>query len=118
MWRAPRQLGSERCGPGLRGARRLAHVPQRATYLLATGFLLPAAQLRHHERAAASRCPPPPLCTGELCRTHAPLPRSYAIMNALPAMALCLYGFLRPDVWGGVCFGAGLGITLFGISYM
>ncbi|KAI7837698.1 hypothetical protein COHA_008491 [Chlorella ohadii] len=42
----------------------------------------------------------------------------YAIMNAVPAMALCLYGFLRPDVWGGVCFGAGLGITLFGISYM
>lgn len=41
-----------------------------------------------------------------------------AIMNAVPAMALCLYGFLRPDVWGGVCFGAGLGITLFGISYM
>lgn len=39
-------------------------------------------------------------------------------MNAVPAMALCAYGFLRPDVWGGVCFGAGLGITLFGISYM
>jgi beta-carotene 3-hydroxylase len=42
----------------------------------------------------------------------------YAIANALPAMALCLYGFLRPDVLGGMCFGAGLGITLFGISYM
>ncbi|KAL4447817.1 hypothetical protein ABPG75_005036 [Micractinium tetrahymenae] len=42
----------------------------------------------------------------------------YALVNALPAMGLCLYGFLRPDVWGGVCFGAGLGITLFGISYM
>ena len=43
---------------------------------------------------------------------------AYALANAAPAMALCLYGFLRPDVWGGVCFGAGLGITLFGISYM
>ncbi|EFN54530.1 hypothetical protein CHLNCDRAFT_24463, partial [Chlorella variabilis] len=42
----------------------------------------------------------------------------YAIVNAVPAMALCLYGFLRPDVWGSLCFGAGLGITLFGISYM
>ena len=42
----------------------------------------------------------------------------YALANALPAMALCAYGFLRPDVVGGLCFGAGLGITLFGISYM
>lgn len=42
----------------------------------------------------------------------------FAIMNAVPAMSLCLYGFLRPDVTGGLCFGAGLGITLFGISYM
>ncbi|PSC69401.1 beta-carotene hydroxylase [Micractinium conductrix] len=42
----------------------------------------------------------------------------YALANALPAMALCLYGFLRPDMWGALCFGAGLGITLFGISYM
>ena len=42
----------------------------------------------------------------------------YAIVNAVPAMALCLYGFLRPDIVGGLCFGAGLGITLYGISYM
>lgn len=42
----------------------------------------------------------------------------YALVNALPAMGLCLYGFLRPDVWGGVAFGAGLGITMFGICYM
>lgn len=42
----------------------------------------------------------------------------YAVANALPATALCLYGFLRPDVVGGLCFGLGLGITLFGISYM
>lgn len=42
----------------------------------------------------------------------------YAVANALPAMALCAYGFLTPGVGGGLCFGAGLGITLFGIMYM
>ena len=42
----------------------------------------------------------------------------YAVANALPAMALCLYGFITPSLMGGVCFGAGLGITLFGIMYM
>jgi len=42
----------------------------------------------------------------------------YAVMNAVPAIALCAYGFLTPGVTGGVCFGLGLGITLFGISYM
>lgn len=42
----------------------------------------------------------------------------YALMNAIPAMGLCLYGFLRPDFVGGLCYGTGLGITLFGISYM
>ena len=42
----------------------------------------------------------------------------YAIVNALPAIALTGFGFLREDVFGGVCFGLGLGITLFGIAYM
>ncbi|BDA45578.1 beta-carotene 3-hydroxylase, chloroplastic (Fragment) [Coccomyxa sp. Obi] len=42
----------------------------------------------------------------------------YAICNAVPAISLCLYGFLTPTLMGGVCFGAGLGITLFGIMYM
>lgn len=42
----------------------------------------------------------------------------YAVANALPAMALCLWGFLTPGEVGGMCFGAGLGITLFGISYV
>jgi beta-carotene 3-hydroxylase len=42
----------------------------------------------------------------------------FAIVNAIPAMGLCAYGFLTPNVGGGLCFGAGLGITLFGISYM
>ncbi|KAF6265617.1 beta-carotene hydroxylase [Scenedesmus sp. NREL 46B-D3] len=42
----------------------------------------------------------------------------YAIMNAVPAIALCLYGFLTPTMTGSLCFGGGLGITLFGIAYM
>jgi len=42
----------------------------------------------------------------------------FAIINGVPAMALCAYGFLTPNLTGGLCFGAGLGITLFGIMYM
>jgi len=42
----------------------------------------------------------------------------FAVMNAVPAMALCLYGFLTPSMIGGMCFGTGLGITLFGIAYV
>ena len=42
----------------------------------------------------------------------------FAVANAIPAFALCLYGFLQPTLVGGLCFGAGLGITLFGIMYM
>ena len=42
----------------------------------------------------------------------------YAVMNAVPAVVLCGYGFLRPDMVGGMCFGAGLGISLFGMSYL
>mmetsp|Transcript_29382 Transcript_29382/g.75948 ORF Transcript_29382/g.75948 Transcript_29382/m.75948 type:complete len:334 (+) Transcript_29382:462-1463(+) len=42
----------------------------------------------------------------------------YAVANAVPAMSLCAYGFLTPGIIGGVCFGLGLGITIFGISYM
>ena len=42
----------------------------------------------------------------------------YAVMNAVPAIGLTGYGFLREDVVGGVCFGLGLGITLFGMAYM
>ncbi|KAG7671601.1 putative Beta-carotene 3-hydroxylase, chloroplastic [Nannochloris sp. 'desiccata'] len=42
----------------------------------------------------------------------------YAVMNAVPAVLLCGYGFLRPDMIGGMCFGAGLGISLFGMSYL
>ncbi len=38
--------------------------------------------------------------------------------NGLPAFLLCAYGFLTPGIGGGLCFGAGLGITLFGIMYM
>ena len=42
----------------------------------------------------------------------------FAIANGVPAFALCAYGFLTPGVFGGLCFGAGLGITFFGIAYM
>eukprot|EP00879_Flechtneria_rotunda_P018439 GHRR01019342.1.p1 GENE.GHRR01019342.1~~GHRR01019342.1.p1 ORF type:complete len:300 (+),score=73.74 GHRR01019342.1:302-1201(+) len=42
----------------------------------------------------------------------------FAIINAVPAMGLCLYGFIAPTLIGSLCFGAGLGITLFGIAYM
>ena len=39
----------------------------------------------------------------------------FAVINGVPAFSLCLYGFLTPGFGGGLCFGAGLGITLFGI---
>lgn len=42
----------------------------------------------------------------------------FAIVNAPFAMALCAYGFLEPSLVGSLCFGAGLGITLFGLSYV
>jgi beta-carotene 3-hydroxylase len=42
----------------------------------------------------------------------------FAVMNAVPAMGLCMYGFFTPNMSGGLAFGAGLGITLFGIMYM
>jgi len=42
----------------------------------------------------------------------------FAVVNGVPAMFLCLYGFLTPGVTGGLCFGGGLGITLFGRMYM
>lgn len=42
----------------------------------------------------------------------------FAVMNAVPAIALTAYGFFTPDTFGGVCFGFGMGITTFGILYM
>jgi hypothetical protein len=42
----------------------------------------------------------------------------YAVINAVPAIALCTYGFLNPSIPGALCFGAGLGITLFGWAYL
>jgi len=42
----------------------------------------------------------------------------FAVANAVPAIALILYGFLNEGVGPGICFGAGLGITIFGIAYM
>ncbi|CAG9460322.1 unnamed protein product [Pedinophyceae sp. YPF-701] len=42
----------------------------------------------------------------------------FAVMHAAPAFALTLWGFFDPSIQGGLCYGAGLGITLFGMAYM
>jgi beta-carotene 3-hydroxylase len=42
----------------------------------------------------------------------------FAVMNAVPAIALTAYGFFSSSDWGGICFGLGMGITVFGIAYM
>ncbi|KAK6135261.1 hypothetical protein DH2020_031004 [Rehmannia glutinosa] len=42
----------------------------------------------------------------------------FAIINAAPAIALFYYGFFHKGLIPGLCFGAGLGITVFGMAYM
>ncbi|KAJ7969886.1 Beta-carotene hydroxylase [Quillaja saponaria] len=42
----------------------------------------------------------------------------FAIINAVPAIALLSYGVFHKGLVPGLCFGAGLGITVFGIAYM
>lgn len=42
----------------------------------------------------------------------------FAIINAVPAIALMAYGFFNSGIVPGLCFGAGLGITMFGMAYM
>ncbi|KAB2066922.1 hypothetical protein ES319_A09G191900v1 [Gossypium barbadense] len=42
----------------------------------------------------------------------------FAITNAVPAIALLSYGFFNKGLVPGLCFGAGLGITMFGMAYM
>ncbi|KAK9070386.1 hypothetical protein SSX86_010788 [Deinandra increscens subsp. villosa] len=42
----------------------------------------------------------------------------FAIINAVPAIALLNYGFFHKGIVPGLCFGAGLGITVFGMAYM
>lgn len=42
----------------------------------------------------------------------------FAIINAVPAISLLSFGFFNRGLVPGLCFGAGLGITLFGIAYM
>ncbi|KAI3762487.1 hypothetical protein L1987_52917 [Smallanthus sonchifolius] len=42
----------------------------------------------------------------------------FAITNAVPAIALLSYGFFHKGIVPGLCFGAGLGITVFGMAYM
>ncbi|KAK3252567.1 Phospholipase A2 crotoxin acid subunit CA, variant 2 [Cymbomonas tetramitiformis] len=42
----------------------------------------------------------------------------FAITNALPAIGLLAYGYFCPGLLPGCCFGAGLGITIYGMAYM
>lgn len=42
----------------------------------------------------------------------------FAIINAVPAIALLSFGFFHKGFVPGLCFGAGLGITVFGMAYM
>ncbi|CAN6461961.1 unnamed protein product [Victoria cruziana] len=42
----------------------------------------------------------------------------FAIINAVPAIALLGFGFFHRGLIPGLFFGAGLGITVFGIAYM
>lgn len=42
----------------------------------------------------------------------------FAIINAVPAIALLYSGFVNKGLIPGLCFGAGLGITMFGMAYM
>ncbi|XWS49993.1 hypothetical protein CRYUN_Cryun12cG0050200 [Craigia yunnanensis] len=42
----------------------------------------------------------------------------FALMNAAPAIALLSYGLFNRGLVPGLCFGAGLGITVFGMAYM
>ncbi|XP_011627679.1 beta-carotene hydroxylase 2, chloroplastic isoform X1 [Amborella trichopoda] len=42
----------------------------------------------------------------------------FAIINSVPAMSLMAFGFFNKGLLPGLCFGAGLGITIFGMAYM
>uniref|UniRef100_A0A5B7CBP5 beta-carotene 3-hydroxylase n=1 Tax=Davidia involucrata TaxID=16924 RepID=A0A5B7CBP5_DAVIN len=42
----------------------------------------------------------------------------FAIINAVPAIALLSYGIFNEGLVPGLCFGAGLGLTVFGMAYM
>ncbi|XP_043717126.1 beta-carotene hydroxylase 1, chloroplastic [Telopea speciosissima] len=42
----------------------------------------------------------------------------FAVINAVPAIALLSFGFFHKGLLPGLCFGAGLGITVFGMAYM
>ena len=42
----------------------------------------------------------------------------FAAVNAAPAISLCAYGFFLQGLVPASCFGAGVGMTIFGMSYM
>eukprot|EP00898_Chlorokybus_atmophyticus_P008752 jgi/Chlat1/8879/Chrsp92S08231 len=41
-----------------------------------------------------------------------------AVINAVPAMALTAFGVYKSGLLGSICFGSGLGITAYGMSYV
>eukprot|EP00884_Botryococcus_braunii_P016308 jgi/Botrbrau1/3360/Bobra.0337s0001.1 len=43
---------------------------------------------------------------------------SLAVVNAVPAIAACAWGFFTPGLSGALVFSAGLGVTIYGMSYM
>lgn len=81
------------------------------------GPRLPSCMGTRHNSPCPIQTPPSPV---RVYRRDGPFEENdiFAIMNAVPAMALIIYGFLTPNITGGICYGAGLGITLFGIAYM
>ncbi|CAN1778248.1 hypothetical protein LINPERHAP1_LOCUS14339 [Linum perenne] len=42
----------------------------------------------------------------------------FAVTNAMPAIGLLSFGFFNEGFFFGLCFGAGLGITAFGMAYV
>lgn len=107
------------------------HVPRVGPFEVRDSrSLLASRTLRNSSSRAAVSVPARPLRASasvpQLCLPVLPVLHGvflqandlFAIMNAVPAIALILYGFLTPTMSGSLCFGAGLGITLFGIAYM
>jgi len=69
-------------------------------------------------------CVMKPCCVRALQSHHKPregpfeMNDVFAIINAVPAISLMAYGFFNSGLVPGLCFGAGLGITMFGMAYM
>ena len=57
-------------------------------------------------------------CTGELWSCKPSRQNNLLLKRGWSHASLAACSFLTPTLMGGVSFGAGLGITLFGIMYM